>query len=642
VEASVATAGPVVVFALALGAGVVGLVVAHHLRLPAIVPLLGLGAALGPDGLGWIEPRALGGGLYALMELGVAVILFEGGLGLEWRRLRRESRAIQRLVTLGAAVTTLGGALAARVLLGWSWPLAFLFGTLVIVTGPTVIGPLLRRVRVRPRLATVLEGEGVLIDPIGVIVAVVALQVVLGGDEPLHPELGRLAIRLGFGAAAGLLGGLALALTLRAGRLVPEGLENLVALGGVLVLAALCDRVLSQTGILAVTVAGVVVGNSGVRVDRELREFQGLLTHALIGILFVLLVADVRLADATGLGLPGLAVVAVLVLLVRPANVALCTIGSELAVNERAFLAWIAPRGIVAAGIASLFGEALEAAGIPGAREVRALVFLTIAATVLLQGGSAAFVARLLGVRVPGRDAVAVLGADDLAIVFADVLRRGGRRVLLLDANPDHCRAAEEHGFPVVFGNALEPRTLARARLEQAAVAVGLTPNDEVNSIFAREARDAFRVPRTYVAVSRIGTAVTPAVLERQSSRSLFDRPKDVERWSVRLRHDAARLERYRHRGEGADSAPAAAPGGASDPWLVLAVERSGTVEPMYDGFVPRAGDVGFVLVHVPEATAAAEALHRLGWDRVGDSWNGAADGPRPGAHAGLTLRAPG
>jgi NhaP-type Na+/H+ or K+/H+ antiporter len=629
VEASVATAGPVVVFALALGAGVVGLVVAHHLRLPAIVPLLGLGAALGPDGLDWIEPRALGGGLYALMELGVAVILFEGGLGLEWRRLRRESRAIQRLVTLGAAVTTLGGALAARVLLGWSWSLAFLFGTLVIVTGPTVIGPLLRRVRVRPRLATVLEGEGVLIDPIGVIVAVVALQVVLGGDEPLHPELGRLAIRLGFGAAAGLAGGLALALALRAGRLVPEGLENLVALGGVLVLAALCDRVLSQTGILAVTVAGVVVGNSGVRVDRELREFQGLLTHALIGILFVLLVADVRLADATALGLPGLAVVAVLVLLVRPANVALCTLGSELAVNERAFLAWIAPRGIVAAGIASLFGEALEAAGIPGAREVRALVFLTIAATVLVQGGSAAFVARLLGVRVPGRDAVAVLGADDLAIVFADVLRRGGRRVLLLDANPDHCRAAEERGFPVVFGNALEPRTLARARLEQAAVAVGLTPNDEVNSIFAREARDAFRVPRTYVAVSRIGTAVTPAVLERQSSHSLFDRPKDVERWSVRLRHDAARLERYRHRGGGAASAPAPAPGGASDPWLVLAVERSGTVEPMHDGFVPRAGDVAFVLVHVPEAGAASEALRRLGWDPVGEPWAGVPEGAR-------------
>ena len=610
--AQAATASsPVLVFALALAAGAGGQVLAHHIGLPAIVPLLALGVLLGPDALGVVEPAALGVGLFALVELGVGVVLFEGGLGLELRRIRREGRAIQRLITLGAAVTALGGALAASALLGWSWRLALLFGSLVIVTGPTVIGPLLRNVAVRPRLATLLEAEGVLIDPIGAIVASVALQVALGAGGHAAMGLGAVGARLGFGALAGLAGGGLIALALRSPRLVPEGLENLVALGSALALMAACDSVLSQSGVMAVTVAGVVVGNLGTRVGPELREFQGVLTLGLIGLLFVLLAADVRLADVAALGVPGLLVVATLALVVRPLGVAVCTRGADLEPRERAFLGWIGPRGIVAAGVASLFAAALEQEGIGGARALRALVFLTVALTVLVQGATAWLVAGALGVRLPARDGVAILGANDLALALAEVLRGGGRRVTLLDANPQHCRAAEERGFSVTFGNALEPSTLARARLQQAALALGVTPNDQVNSLFAREARDQFDVPATCVAVGRGGTAVTPAVLARQRSHALFDRPKDVERWSVRLRHGDARLERWRFRG--GPTQPAAEFGSAADPWLVLAIERGGSVEPMHDGITPREGDLAHVLIFAREAERAAEALSARG-----------------------------
>jgi NhaP-type Na+/H+ or K+/H+ antiporter len=603
---------PVLVFALALAAGAGGQVAARHVGLPAIVPLLALGVLLGPDALGVVDPAALGAGLFALVELGVGVVLFEGGLGLELRRLRREGRAIQRLITLGAAVTAVGGMLAASALLGWSWRLSLLFGTLVIVTGPTVIGPLLRNVAVRPRLATVLEAEGVLIDPIGAIVASAALQVALGAGDDAAAGVGAIAARLAFGLVAGLVGGGLVALALRAPRLVPEGLENLVALGGALGLMAACDAALSQSGVMAVTVAGVVVGNLGTRVGAELREFQGVLTLGLIGLLFVLLAADVRLADVAALGAPGLLVVATLALVVRPLGVALCTRGTELEARERAFLAWIGPRGIVAAGVASLFAAALEQEGIEGARALRALVFLTVALTVLVQGATAWLVAGALGVRLPSRDGVAILGANDLALALAEVLRGGGRRVVLIDASPQHCRAAEQRGFAVTFGNALDASTLARARLQQALLAIGLTPNDEVNSLFAREAREQFDVPGTCVAVGR-GSAVTTAVLERQRSRALFDRPKDVERWSVRLRHRDARLERWRFRG--APAQPAAEPGSASDPWLVLALERAGSVEPMHGGLVPREGDVAHVLVFAREAERAADALRARGFE---------------------------
>lgn len=605
-------ASPVLVFALALAAGAAGQVLARHVGLPAIVPLLGLGVALGPDGAGWVEPRALGGGLFALVELGVGVVLFEGGLGLELRRLRREGRAIRRLVTLGAAITAAGGALAARAFLDWSWPLAALFGTLVIVTGPTVIGPLLRNVPVRPRLATVLEAEGVLIDPIGAIVASVALQILLGAHDDTTGGLGALGARLAFGALAGLAGGAAIAALLRTPGLVPEGLENLVALGGALALMAGCDALLSQSGVMAVTVAGVVVGNLCSRVGAELREFQGVLTLGLIGLLFVLLAADVRLADVAALRVPGLLVVATLALVVRPLGVAVCTAGTVLDARERAFLAWIGPRGIVAAGVASLFAGALEQAGIAGGRELRALVFLVVAVTVLVQGASAWLVAGALGVRLPGRSAIAVLGANELGLALCEVLRDAGRRVVVLDANPQHCRAAEAQGFSVVFGNALEPHVQARARLEQAQVAIGLTPNDEANSLFAREAREEFGVPSSCVALGP-QTVVSAAVLARQGSCVLFDRPKDVERWSVRLRHGAARRERWRFERAPQDPPPAAA--GGEDPWIVLTLARAGAIEPMRADLSPRPGDVAEVLVHAPEAELAEQALRARGWE---------------------------
>ncbi len=596
--------------------GVAGEIVARHARIPAIVPLLVLGVVLGPDVLGVIQPNALGAGLYALIEIGVAVVLFEGGLGLELGRLRRGGRPIRRLVTIGAVITAAGGTLATRLTLGWPWSQAALFGTLVIVTGPTVIAPLLRHVRVRSRVGTVLEAEGVLIDPIGAIVAAVALQIALGAHESIGAwGLGALSARLGVGFASGLGGGFALALLLRTPGVVPQGLGNLVALGGALALFAGCEALLSQTGVLAVTIAGVVLGNAHTGLDRELREFHGLLTVGLIGLLFVLLTADVRLADVWALGLPGLAAVGLLVFVVRPLEIAVCTAGSELDLRERAFLAWIAPRGIVAAGIASLFAESLAQEGLEGGTEMRALVFLVIAATVLAQGATAGAAAQVLGLRLPPRDAVVVLGANELALAFADALQRGGRSVRLLDANPAHCRAAQERGFTVVYGNALEPSTIARARLDDAAVAVGLTPNDEVNSVFAREVREAHGVPVTYVAVGRGGTALAPAVLERQASHTLFDRPKDVERWSTRLRHDAATAESWRFAGR-ADPAPPAAQG-STDAWVMLTVERGGNVVPMDARWDAKPGDVTEVLVHEPERERAAEALRALGWEPV-------------------------
>ena len=573
---------PAFTLALALAAGIFMQSLARHVRLPGIVLLLAAGAGLGPDGLGWVRPDALGAGLIATVELAVAVILFEGGLNLEIRRLRREQAAIRRLVTWGAGITLLGAAVAVALLFQWSLMQALLFGSLVVVTGPTVIGPLVRELRLRPRLATVLEAEGVLIDPIGAILAVLLLEVATAPDP--ETQLGgalRFVAQFGFGAGAGAMAGWLLARLLRVRRLVPEGLENGVVLASVLLLHEGCNLVLDHSGILAVTIAGVVVGNLRIRVDRDLREFKDQLTVLLIGLLFVLLAADVRLEEVVALGWDGIAVVAILILVVRPLGVWLCTLGTELSARERLFVAWLAPRGIVAAAVASVTATALAAQGDDSGNQMRALVFLTIAGTVVLAGITAAPVAALLRVRLPGRDRVAILGAQELALGMAEWLRGHGGSVVFVDSNPAHVNAAQERGFQVVFGDALQERTMQRGRFESVGIAVGLTTNQVLNSVFVSRARELFGVPQGYISVEREGTGIAPDLVQQQGARVLFEGAHDAERWDTRFRQGYAQVEEWEVVREASSSEPEPPKG---ESLVVLGHLQGSRARPMHTG----------------------------------------------------------
>ena len=609
---------PSLILALALAAGVLAQTLARHVRVPGIVLLLAVGAILGPDGLGWVEPRSLATGLFGVVEFAVAVILFEGGLNLELPRLRREQTPIRRLVTLGPLVTLAGASVAVHGLLGWSWAQAVIFGSLVVVTGPTVVTPLLRELRLRARVSTVLEAEGVLIDPIGAILAVLVLQLVLAPEaEGVASGALGLLLRLGFGTAGGVAAGFLMAAVLRGRRIVPEGFENIFTLAAVLLLYHGWEVLVSSSGILAVTVAGVVVGNVRTRVDRDLREFKDQLTVLLVGLLFILLAADVRLADVRALGWIGAAVVAALVLVVRPLNVAIATAGSELTRGERVFIAWLAPRGIVAAAIAALTAGAMERRGIPGGAEIRALVFLTIAGTVLLAGFTAGPVASLLGLRLPKRETVAILGARGLGLVLGEELRRAGVPVLFLDSNPHHCRRAEEAGFQVVFGNALEERTLQRARFEQVGAAVGLTSNETLNCLFVGQARDAFSVPEGYVSLTNEEAGMTLDLVRQREARVLFEAVHDTDRWDVRSRHGEIEVVQLTYRGGPKDEEEPSGTAERSEPFVFLTVQREDRVSPMSVAFEPREGDVASVALYQPDREVALRTLSKLHWERA-------------------------
>lgn len=629
-------AGLAVSIALAVGMALQCL--ARHLQLPALLLLLAAGVLLGPDGLGVVRPGSLGTALQSLVGFAVGVILFEGGLNLNIKRLRRESTTIQWLITVGALVTAGGAAVAARLFMGWDWPVSILFGTLVIVTGPTVIGPLLRRVRVQRSVSTVLEAEGVLIDAVGAITAAVALEVVLSAEETWFGGVINMGGRLGFGVGLGLVGGFGIGQLLKRRKLIPEGFENALVLSLCLVLFQVANAIMHESGIAAVTVAGLVVGNMGVHARRELVEFKEQLTVLFIGMLFVLLAADVRLSSVMGLGWGALGTVAALVLVVRPLNVIASTWRSDLGARQKLFLAWIAPRGIVAAAVASLFAQDLPD---PTGTELRALVFLVIAITVLLAGVTGAPVASWLGLRRPTQNGWVILGANELARQLARILRNGGQEVVLLDSNADSTKAAEKDQLRVIFGNGLEERTLQRAEIDTRAGAIGLSPNDELNVLFLQAAKREGKVHR--LLAGQLEDA-QKKLLEEIGAEVLFGRMHDVALWCVRLRRKTADLEQWEYRpsmapsdggeietpteGEPAEteSAEKATPENSSsaDPFgvrrgaqLALAVEREGKRFPVADRTKLEEGDRLFMLVYREKREEVEQTFIEHGWRRM-------------------------
>lgn len=606
-----AFADPALTIALALIAGMIAQSLAQHLKIPGIVLLLATGVLLGPDGLGVVRPATLGALLQTLVGFAVAVILFEGGMNLNLGRLRREARSIRQLATVGALVTAAGAAAVARVILDWDWVTAILFGTLVMVTGPTVITPLLRRIKVTPRVATVLEAEGVLVDAIGAIVAVVALEVVISPAGSLASGAWHAVSRLGFGTLVGTAGGLGLAALLRREKLLPEGLESVFTLAAVVALFQASNAVMPESGIVTVVMAGLVVGNARAHVVPELREFKEQLTVMLIGLLFVLLAAHVRVAEVRSLGWAGLGAVLALMFVVRPLNIFAGTFGTDLTLREKAFLSWLAPRGIVAAAVSSLFAQTLHEEGIAGGAELRAMVFLVIAVTVVVQGITGGAVAAWLGVRRPSNTGYVILGANDLGRALGRALRDGGEEVIFIDSNPEACQAAEEEGFQALHGSGLEERVQLRAEMDLRAGCLGVTSNEEVNLLFARRARKDFKVPRVWVAVRRGHLGVSEETAERLGARVLFGEPQNLALWTLRLERGMARVERWRR--DGRDAADLIRKD-LDDLLLPLAVRRGRKVFPVDEEAAFRRGDHLYVAVLREAETEARLWLRDHGW----------------------------
>ncbi|MEM9153497.1 MAG: cation:proton antiporter [Cyanobacteria bacterium P01_F01_bin.33] len=525
-----------------LVAGISAQVLANFTNVPSIVFLLGFGALLGQDGLGIIRPQLLGIGLEVIVSLSVALILFEGGLNLKLADLSRVSKSLRNLVTVGATVTLTGGAVAAHYLSEFPWPIAFVYAALVVVTGPTVVNPILQRIRVGESVSTLLEGEGVLIDPIGAILAVAVLNVVLAG-APDTPELalaaGQLLATLALGAVIGGVGGGAIGLLLRRYRkFFGEELTNCVVLAAALGLYALSQSILSESGLMAAVTAGLVVRQTAEIKERQVRRFQGQLVTLAISVLFVLLTANLSLGSIRLLGWGAAATVAVLMMVVRPLSVWLCTLRSNFSWREKLFVSWLAPRGIVAASVSSLFALVLAEHNITGGEAVKALVFLTIAITVVIQGLSAGTVAKLLGLE--GGGAIAIVSDRELGFQLAGLLCELKQPVSLI-VHPS--TSGSQSNLPILIteechaiaGSALDESVLTRARIDRAERLLVLTLNADLNCAIAEFILTTFKPPQ-------VMTALLPDTLSSDRIQVLPWDTSKLEDWERYIQSESTRI----------------------------------------------------------------------------------------------------
>lgn len=471
---------------------------AWKFKIPAILPLILIGLLVGPiaaeflseDGTKWIEPiwngeKGLfpGEGLYYFVSLAISVILFEGGLTLKRSEIRNVGPSITKLITLGSIVTFFGAALASYLIFGLSWEISFLFSALIIVTGPTVITPILRNIPLKKDVSTVLKWEGILIDPIGALVAVLVFEFIsVGGDSGFTKtafiEFGKIIL---FGTTFGFTFAHALAFAINKG-LIPHYLLNVVSLSTVLLVYVESDVFAHESGLLAVVVMGMVLGNGKLQNIKELLYFKESLSVLLISILFILLAANINMDDLLLLyNWETAALFAIVVFVIRPLAVFLSTHGSKLKTKEKIFISWVGPRGIVAAGIASLFGSKLIKQGVAGAEYITPLVFMIVLGTVLLNATTARFFAKLVGVFLTKSEGILIVGASKFSRLIGHYLEENGRSVVMIDTNQSNIDSAKELGIEAINTNIYSDTLTDNIELNDVGYLMAMTANSDIN-----------------------------------------------------------------------------------------------------------------------------------------------------------------
>jgi NhaP-type Na+/H+ or K+/H+ antiporter len=475
-------------------------VLASRLRIPALIILLPAGFIAGALTSDVNPQRLLGAAFQPLVSLAVAVILYDAGLALELAKLRGHTRrVVRRLIIRGVPVTLAFGAVFAGLLLGMSAGAALMTGAILVVSGPTVVGPLLRFIRPTERLQRVLAWEGSLIDPVGGILGAVVFHAVLAGTRPgLGHQLAQFFISVAIGVAGGVIGVALLWFCLRKLDL-GEVLGTTTQLACVVGVAAACDIARDDAGLIAAVLMGLALANiRGFGVPAR-RPFFETLVQLIIGVLFISISATVTPASLEHLVLPALGLVAVLVVVTRPLVAFLATIRTDLTRGERQFTGWMAPRGIVAAATASTFGTDLAAHHIGGAAKILPVTFLVIVATVAVYGLTAVPVARLLHVTRPARTRPLLVGGDPWVIALARALQSAGLDVVMWAGSDDQRALIEQAGLELLPGELLAAATSEGATLEGITAVLLLTNEDDFNALAAtlmaaNEETDVYRL----------------------------------------------------------------------------------------------------------------------------------------------------
>lgn len=473
--------------------------VAWKFKIPAILPLILIGLLVGPiaaeffseDGSKWIEPiwngkKGLfpGESLFHFVSLAIGIILFEGGLTLKLTEIKNVGPVITKLITLGSVITFFGAGISVHYIFDLTWEISFLFSALIIVTGPTVISPILRNIPLKKDVSAILKWEGILIDPIGALVAVLVFEFISvgGGQEFTFTallEFGKIVL---FGTTFGFTFAHGLHFLIKQ-KLVPHYLLNVFSLALVLGVFVLSNLFAHESGLLSVVIMGMVLGNFKTDYLKELLYFKESLSVLLISILFILLAANINKDDLLLIyNWNALILFAIIILVVRPIGVLFSTTKSTLSLNEKLFISWVGPRGIVAAGIASLFGLKLAIAGVPGAEYITPLVFMIVLGTVLLNATTARVFAKITGVFLKKSEGVLIIGASKVSRLIAAYLQDNNREVVLIDTNEAHVEDAVLSGINALNIDIYSDELKDDIELNDVGYLLALTGSTNINS----------------------------------------------------------------------------------------------------------------------------------------------------------------
>ena len=486
--------------------GILAQWLAWKVKLPAILPLIIIGLLVGPFSTFFlssheklIDTDAIFKGevLFDFLSLAVGVILFEGGLSLKIKDLKGTGTTVISLVMVGTIVTLIGATVACHYIMGMTYKMSLLFGSLVIVTGPTVIKPILRNVRPNHKVATLLNWEGVLIDPVGALVALLAYEFIVSfGSEA---NITSFAIKeiistILSGSAVGFLIS-ALIYNILKRELIPTYLRNVVVLALIVMTVSLADQLVSESGLFAVTLAGIVLTNTNLKQINLILSFKEDITVILVSVLFIMLSARIDMEDIYLLGPQSLLLFAVVVYVLRPITIFLSTIGAKLNVNEKLFLSWISPRGIISAGVASIFTIRILASDNPNvsmlekqeAELILPLTFLVIIGTVIIQGFTAKPIAKYLKIYQYKPNGILFIGADQMTRLIAFYLHKHGIPVLLSDTSPSNIKDAKALGLDTFEGSLLVDKSVTEeVDLSEYGQVWAMTSSNEINMLACR------------------------------------------------------------------------------------------------------------------------------------------------------------
>jgi NhaP-type Na+/H+ or K+/H+ antiporter len=486
--------------------GILAQWVAWRFKIPAILPLIIIGLLVGPIATLYMDTKLIepvwngekglfpGDSLFYFVSLAISIILFEGGLTLKRAEILNTGPVIGKLISIAVLITFIGGGVSAHYIFGLSWKISLLFSALIIVTGPTVITPILRNIPLKKDLSSILKWEGILIDPIGALFAVLVFEFIsagAGGEFTLVAleEFGKIVL---FGFTFGFSFAHALVFSIKK-KLIPHYLLNVFTLATVLGVFVLSDAFAHESGLLAVVVMGMVMGNMNLPNLKELLYFKESLSVLLISILFILLSANINMEDLYLIYRWETAVLfAIIAFVIRPLGVFASSTHSGLKLNEKLFISWVGPRGIVAAGIASLFGSKLVAQGVQGAEYITPLVFMIVLGTVLLNATTARLFAKMVGVFLKKSNGIMIVGASKFSRIIASYLKDHGRSVVLVDTNASNIRVAKEQGLDAITADIYSDSISDDIEFNNIGFLLALTGNSQINDYALERFSDRF------------------------------------------------------------------------------------------------------------------------------------------------------